>query len=318
MLKHSDKADKKSSGQIVLYAARFMKSILAAVFIGLMALFLLWMYAIAPRMDERFQLSELGEFDYAHRGLHNHDNGIIENTLEAFQLAAESGYGVELDLQLTKDGQVVVYHDKDLDRLCNDKRLVRELTTDELRGYTLLDSDQKIPTFKEALQAVEARVPIIIEIKAYNAPEEICPLVWETLKDYDGLYCIESFHPQVIQWFKENQPQVIRGQLMNARLNGSSSQFELFVRQNLCSNFLSRPDFTAYDCRARQTPAMWVAKNLFGMPEISWTVRDEDTYRKLKDENCVIIFEGFLPDNSENEESRKTKAVGGYVVPALE
>lgn len=318
MLKHSDKADKKSGGQIILSAARFMRSILTALFIGLMALFLLWMYAIAPRMDERFQLSDLAEYDYAHRGLHNHDNGVVENTLEAFRLAAESGYGVELDLQLTKDGQVVVFHDENLSRLCNDGQSVRELTADELRGYTLLDSNQKIPTLREALQTVDARVPIIIEIKTYNAPKEICPPVWETLKDYDGLYCIESFHPQVIQWFKENQPQVIRGQLMNAHLNGSSSQFELFVRQNLCSNFLSRPDFTAYDCKARQTPAMWVAKNLFGMPEISWTVRDEETYRKLKGENCVIIFEGFLPDNGSIEGDRGTTAVGGYAVPALE
>jgi len=302
---------KKQEKRVFIFITGVLKNILSAAIVGLMALFLLWMYAIAPRMDERFQLSDLIKYDYAHRGLHSNDNGVVENTLEAFHLAAASGFGVELDLQLTRDRQVVVYHDKSLSRLCGDRRRLQELTLSELSAFTLLRTDHTIPTFEEALQAVGERVPIIVEIKNYNDPEVICPLVWEILKDYEGLYCVESFNPQVIRWFKENQPQVIRGQLKNTQETGCTSEFEFFIRQNLCSNFLTRPDFTAYDCRTRETPAMWVAKRLFHMPEISWTVRDEETYRKLKAENCIIIFEGFLPGGTA-EEKRRIANVGGY------
>lgn len=318
MTKRYGPKDKKGGKRIFPVITGALKNILTAAVAGLMVLFLLWMYAIAPRTDERFQLSDLTKYDYAHRGLHNNEDGVVENTLRSFHVAVESGYGVELDVQLTRDGQVVVFHDKSLSRLCGDRRQLQELTLNELGTITLLHTEQTIPTFEEALQAVGERVPIIIEVKGYNDSEVICPLVWEILKDYEGLYCIQSFSQQVLQWFKENQPQVMRGQLKNAQEIGCTSEFEFFVRQNLCANFLTRPDFTAYDCRFRETPAMWMVKRLFHMPEFSWTVRDEETYHKLKDENCIIIFEGFLPDGGTSEENRTATAVGSYPVTATE
>lgn len=272
------------------------------------------MYASAPLLDERFQQSDLVQFDYAHRGLHNNSTGIPENSLRSFELAVEYGYGVELDLQLTSDGQVVVFHDRDLTRLCGNDSEVSQLTLDELRSYTLLETDQTVPTFAEALRTVGERVPIIVELKNFNSPQELCPLVWQVLKDYQGLYCIESFNPKVVQWFKENQPQVMRGQLMDGDPGSFTADFDIFVHKLLCSNFLTRPDFTAYDCSSRDTPAMQAAKHLFVMPEISWTVRDADTYQKLKDENCIIIFEGFLPDGA-SEEKQQIIAASGDIFP---
>lgn len=313
-LKHAIPKEKR---KLLSFFTGLLKGLLPVVAFSLLALFSLWMYALAPQMDERFQLSDLTEYDYAHRGLHNNGEGIPENSLQSFQLAADSGFGVELDLQLTLDNEVVVFHDESLLRLCGEDQKLPDLTLEDLQAYTLLDTKETIPTLEETLSAVAGRIPIIVEIKIYNGdPEQYCPVIWDALKDYEGLYCIQSFDSLAIKWFRENQPQVLRGQLMSTvSANEQTTEFQAFIQQNLCSNYLTRPDFTAYDCRVRETPAMWVAKNLFSMPEISWTVRDEETYRRLKDDNCIIIFEGFIPGGS-LEENQRIMAVDGDVSSA--
>lgn len=273
-----------------------LMDIFLPVVLALGALMLLWLYAIAPQMKNRPDFSELAKYDYAHRGLHNAKKGIPENTLKAFRAAAEAGFGMEFDLQLTKDKQVVVHHDESLLRTCGVDKKVSALTLDELRQYPIANTDQVVPTLQETLDAVGRRVPLIVEIKGYQPAEEICPLVWEILKNYRGVFCVESFDPVAVKWFRDYQPQIVRGQLMeNLKPGKNLTAFQAFAGRNLLSNFLTRPNFEAYDYHARKRPAMWVARKIFGMQEVSWTVKDWETYYALKRENCMIIFEGFEP-----------------------
>lgn len=259
-------------------------------------LFIMWLWLIAPQIKNRPDMSELRKFDYAHRGLHNKNKGIPENSLAAFRLAAERGFGIEFDLQITKDRKIVVHHDRSLKRMCGVDVNVDEITYSELQKYRLLGTEEVIPTLDQTLDAVGSRVPLIVEIKSYTEPEEISILVEERLMAYRGSYCVESFDPRVVKWFKENSPRVIRGQLMeHVQKNEEVGAFEAFLGRNLFSNFATRPNFEAYDYHSRNRPSMWLAKKIFAMPEVSWTIRDWRAYRQLKKEGCIIIFEGFEP-----------------------
>ena len=271
-------------------------NMLVGIGLLVLALFLLWMFAIAPQMFQRPSLTTLAKYDYAHRGLHNAERGIPENSLLAFRIAAESGFGIELDVQLTRDQQVVVFHDEDLSRVCGQNLKVCDLTYDELQKFPLLGTSETIPTLRDALAAIGRRTPVIVELKYYSEYQLLCPKVFAVLSEYKGAYCVESFNPLVVKWFKDHQPQVIRGQLMTqVEPNKQVNKFEAFWGRNLFSNFITRPHFEAYQYEYRNRPSMWLAKNMLGMQEISWIITDIDTYRQLKNDNCIIIFEGFEP-----------------------
>lgn len=258
-----------------------------------------WLYAIAPRIRKRPDFSRLRKFDYAHRGLHSADKSIPENSMPAFQHAVDHGYGMEFDLQLTKDKKVVIHHDNSLKRICGVDRLISDLTYEELREVKLCGTEYSCPLFSDVLEMVAGKTPLIIEYKGYGKVEELCEAAWEILKDYQGDYCVESFHPMIVAWFKENHPEVVRGQLMGFLTGKKGDPFPsalgAFFARNLFSNFMTRPDFEAYDYRYRENLGLKTARRLFGMQEVSWTVRDLDTFHKLKDEGCICIFENFMP-----------------------
>lgn len=262
-----------------------------------LALFLFWIYAIAPRTKNRPSFEALKNFDYAHRGLHG--DGIPENSLPAFSLAANKGFGMELDLQLTKDGFVVVHHDNSLKRICGTGRLISDLTLKELQLLHLGDSGETVPLFTDVLAAVGGRTPIIVELKGYGDTRLLCEKAWEILKDYRGLYCIESFHPQIVAWFRKNQPQIIRGQLMSAFQAGDDglNAFTAYFARNLFTNVYTRPDFEAYHYKDRHKAALRLARRLFCMQEVSWTLRDAESYLACKNDGCICIFEGFDPQS---------------------
>ncbi|WP_099204709.1 glycerophosphodiester phosphodiesterase family protein [Scatolibacter rhodanostii] len=261
-----------------------------------------WLWAIAPNVEHRGFLQKLAKFDYAHRGLHNNKNGIPENSLKAFRLAAESGFGIELDVQLTKDNQVVVHHDADLRKSGKVNKKISELTFAELQAFSLFNTEEQIPLFSETLKAVGSRVPIIVEIKAYNNPEIICPLVAKILQDYTGLYCIESFDPRIVRWFRQNRPNVVRGQLMGKLIPSNElSAFGAFAGMNMLTNFLTRPDFEAYDFIFRNNISLRLAKTLLGMQEVSWTLRNPEDYAIAKNDGAICIFEGFVPNQPQTD-----------------
>lgn len=267
------------------------------ILVILALLVLLWLYLIAPQLSHRPDFTEFRKVDYAHRGLHNIQQGVPENSLRAFSLAALCGFGMELDVQLTKDGQVVVHHDADIRRSCGANVVIADVTYEELKQYRLFGTGEHIPLFSEVLAAVDGKTPLIVELKSYNEIQTLCALTMDLLKGYKGLYCVESFDPDIVALFREYYPEVVRGQLMEhlrAGKNGLSG-FAAFWGRNLLTNIKTRPHFEAYDFTARNNLSLKAARAVFDMQEVSWTLRTEQDYRIAKAAGNLCIFEHILP-----------------------
>ena len=170
----------------------------------LLLLAILYLIAIAPAkhpLGEPFVSTK-----YAHRGLH--DKELAENSLAAFSAAVERGFGIELDVRLTKDERLVVFHDDTLTRMCGVDARVDEKTYDELLEYDLLDSGAKIPTFREVMELVGGKVPLLIEIKEDAGNKRVSEKLAEELAGYNGPYIIESFNPLSLGVIKKLMPGV--------------------------------------------------------------------------------------------------------------
>ncbi len=276
---------------------------LLSAILALILILIVWLWLIAPRRTMKARLLSLAKYDYAHRGLHNNDKGVPENSLKAFRIAAEAGFGIELDLQLTKDKRVVVHHDADLKRSCGADVRIADLTFDELSAYSLFGTEEKIPTFEDAMLAIGRRVPVIVEIKNYQSSGRICPLVLPILEDYSGEYTIESFDPFIVRWFKEHAAQILRGQLMDRLEKGKNGLnfFTAFMARNMLTNFLARPDYEAYNFEFRQNPSLRLSRRALGMQEVSWTLKNPADYQAAKADGCICIFEGFEPNKAPEE-----------------
>ncbi len=131
---------------------------------------------------------------FAHRGLFDNQTR-CENSLSAFEAAAQAGYGIELDLQMTADGKIVVFHDDDLQRMCSSPLVIEQATYAQLQEYNLGETFEKIPLFSQVLAQVNGRVPLIVEIKSTERIERTCLKVYDLLRNYPGDYCIESMNP---------------------------------------------------------------------------------------------------------------------------
>ena len=256
----------------------------------------LYIFLIAPGRRGK-DVSALQGFLYAHRGLHDNQNGAPENSLAAFQQAVESGFGMELDVQLTKDGQLAVFHDKTLKRMCGEDVCLSELSYEETQKYTLLGTKERIPLFSQVLEVVNGRVPLIVEIKHYGSVNRIAKETNAMLSRYKGPYCVESFHPLAMRWFKKNAPQVIRGQLASGVITRESPVYQQSVLKYLLVNVLSRPDFVSYDIRDDNNASIFLLRHLFRPLWIAWTVRTPCEQEKAEQKYDLQIFEGFIPNH---------------------
>ena len=182
-----------------------------AIVLGLV-LVCLYLVSIRPNPGRGERMRPFEEVLIAHRGLHENP-AVPENSRTAFAKAAEAGYGIELDVQLTADDQLVVFHDETLQRVCGDPRKLHELTYAELGDMRLLGTEEKIPLFRDVLALIGGRVPLLVEIKSEGRYTETTRLACEMLKTYDGIYIVESFHPMVLRQIRKEHPDVIRGQL---------------------------------------------------------------------------------------------------------
>ena len=214
------------------------------IFICLAALYVFLMH---PRIRRADGSPFLGTF-FAHRGLHDNNHQIPENSLAAFQRAVDAGYGIELDVQLSADQIPVVFHDATLGRMCGIDRRVNELTFAELRQLSLVNTKEQIPSFQEALALVNGKVPLLVELKMEHLDFDIPRKADALLSEYSGDYCIESFHPAALYWYRKNRPQIFRGQLStNFNIeNHSLSPFQ-YLFGKMILNFISRPDFISYN-----------------------------------------------------------------------
>ncbi len=265
---------------------------LIPIFAALCAVVVLVVFLLLPGESNAEQRAPFWGANIAHRGLHNQDKSIPENSIAAFTAAIDAGYGIELDVRLSKDGDVVVFHDDDLNRACGSPLLVDECTTEQLKEFSLFGTSQRIPLLSEVLELTSGEVPLLIELKKGPQNERLCRNTWRILRQYDGDVCIESFDPRIVRWYKKNVPGLLRGQLAALPKDLNSGFAGTLVGLGL-TNVLSRPHFIAY--QKGYLPLTIRFARLFAM-RVLWTARPTDPIELYQAENDAIIFEWYQPD----------------------
>lgn len=268
------------------------------VLVVVLVVALLYLLMVKPRNQALNDWKPFQEQLYAHRGLHDSKKGIPENSLAAFKRAVESGYGIELDVQLTKDRIPVVFHDFTLERMTGQKGKVYEYTYEELKEFKLDNTEERIPLFTEFLAVVDGKVPFILEYKVEAMDFSVCPIVNDILKNYKGKYIIESFNPLALSWYRNNRNDVIRGQLScHFRWKDGYKTPLYFFLTNLLFNWITRPDFIAYNHEDCNNPGFKFATSFFRAKPVAWTIRSQQELDKAKENFDVFIFEKFVPNN---------------------
>lgn len=272
-------------------------AVVFAVFVALS----LWLIAIWPGRGRKARMEVFSRQGIAHRGLHNNKGAAPENSLAAFRLAVEKGYGIELDVRLTGDGDLVIMHDPTLKRACRDERAVNMVPAAELRKMTLFTSKERIPLFREALEVIGGKVPLVVEIKAetYKEAAAVAEQTAFWLDSYEGPMCIESFNPAVVLWFKRNRPETLRGQLAERfEKKEDVNPFGAFLLSWCICNFLTKPDFIAYNKKHASLMRFRVQCDLFHSCCAAWTIRSEKEWRAAAPDFDIMIFEKFEPQGS--------------------
>lgn len=231
-------------------------------------------------------------WSFAHRGLHN--ERMPENSMDAFQSAIEHGYAIELDVHLSKDGHVVVFHDNALARVTGEQGMVEDYTLHELRQMKLAGTQSVIPTLAEVLALVGGRVPILIETKNTGGAGQLEVDLYEIMRHYQGKYAVQSFSPFSMGWFRKNAPEVLRGQLSATFTYGADEipKWKRFMLKHLCTNFVCRPQFISYEIEGRRLPVVRRMRRK-GLPVLVWTVRSEQCKRLVLADADAVIFENF-------------------------
>lgn len=279
--------------------------VLLIVLAGLAALYLLM---IMPRLLGGPDTAPFREWLYAHRGLHNNEPDAAgelapENSLRAFQKAVEVGFGIEMDVQMTKDHIPVVFHDFTLKRICGGEGKVCEYTYQELQQFSLCGSDQKIPKFEDVLRCVGGKVPLIVELKVEMTDLSVCPAADGLLSEYKGLYCIESFNPLCLFWYRRHRKEVVRGQLAEIfSREANLSAILCFVLQNLLFNWLTKPDFVAYNHNHRDVLSRRICRSLYHNMAVAWTIKSGEQLKAAEKNFDLFIFDSFLPETSRSGE----------------
>jgi len=213
----------------------------------------------------------VGEHDYAHRGLHG--AGFAENSLAAFRAAIARGLGIECDIQRSRDGQAMVFHDWRLDRLTAESGEVSRLGAEQLSRIALTGGSESIPTLRQVLNEVAGRVPILIEIKSRRQDRiaALCLAVRRVLEGYTGAHAVMSFDPRVSRWYHRHSPHTVRGLVVS---EGEDRALPGKIRRRLAL-WHARPDFLAYD--VRDLPSRFAAaQRARGLPLATWTVRSAE------------------------------------------
>ena len=260
----------------------------------LLILFLFYLLLILPGKRRKEKWEPFFQYHYAHRGLFDNNSNAPENSLAAFQKAIESGFGIEFDVQLTKDDVLVVFHDATLKRMCGVDGNVWDYTYEELQTFTLSSSDQRIPKLEEVLKLVKGQVPLIIEYKLDRVQTKVCELANNLLKDYKGLYCIECFHPAAPNWYKKNRPDIIRGQLCEEYYKEEQYRtLKYFIASFLVTNIYTKPDFIAYNCLHRKNISRCLCRKV-GAVSVAWTVKSVAQYEEIKKDFDLFIFDSCI------------------------
>ena len=232
----------------------------------------------------------------AHRGLHDVSRGIVENTASAFAGAIAQGYAIECDLQLTRDGEAVVFHDDHLERLTEGRGMVKNLTAAEMGALAIRRSQDRVQTLGELLAQVKGQVPLIIEIKSHwDGDQRLAGRALEVLESYSGPHCLMSFDPDVVEAVRRISPDTIRGIVAERAFDSYYDALPFRTQMELrCFSHVSRtrPDFVSFSFD--ELPwAPVSALRAAGMPVISWTIRSPGEAWTALRHSDQVTFEGF-------------------------
>ncbi len=232
----------------------------------------------------------------AHRGLHNINASIPENSLPAFEKAVKKNFPVEMDVRILKDDTVVVFHDLSLERLTGINSLLGSMSSSALNEISLLNTKEKIPTLNEVLALINGRVPALIEIKNEGKTGHLEPELLKILKNYKGEFAVQSFNPFSLFWFKKNAPGIPRGQLSS----GSGFLKTGIFKEMIISYMFNRkvkPHFISFDINSF-TELKIAGLRKKGIPILSWTIKNNEDLKKAKKYSDNYIFELINPEDS--------------------
>ncbi|MBQ0101491.1 MAG: hypothetical protein KBT31_01670 [Firmicutes bacterium] len=253
--------------------------IVLIVFAVLLALIL---YFVCPRIRSRAKPFH-GVF--FHRGRFGGD--IKENTAGAFAAAVDAGYGFEFDVRLSADGKTYISHDDSLKRVFGVDKKVSETSSAEL-------SEIGVPSLEETLSIAGGMVPLIVEIKGEDKNTEVCRAACDILKGYSGPFCVESFNPFYMKYVRRNYPEIIRGQLSHhfGKQAKPSLTVGCFFLTNLFADFMSRPDFIAYDW-TRHGSFFLNLCGVLGAVKVGWSPRGNKQIEEAKKYFDTVIVEDY-------------------------
>jgi glycerophosphoryl diester phosphodiesterase len=236
----------------------------------------------------------------AHRGLHDRARGIIENMPGAARAAIEGNFTIECDIQLTADGEAMVHHDDALGRLTEGSATLLRMTAEELRAARFKNTPEKMMSLGDLCALVEGRVPIVIEVKShFDGDRKLVGRMAQVLASYSGPAAGMSFDPDQVQALREAMPELPRG-IVAERVYTEADWPEASPAQrkgmlHLRHAFRTRPHFVAYWVNDLPAPAPWIARHVFGLPLLTWTVRDSEQRERAARFADQMIFEGFRP-----------------------
>jgi glycerophosphoryl diester phosphodiesterase len=236
----------------------------------------------------------------AHRGLHDRTRGIIENMPGAAQAAIDANFGIECDIQLTADGEAMVHHDDALGRLTEGSGALLGMTAAELKAVRFKDTSERMMSLGDLCALVKGRVPLVIEVKShFDGDRKLVKRMAAALATYSGPVVGMSFDPDQVLALREMMPELPRG-IIAQRNYDDDDWKDLTPEQrrgmlHLRHAFRTRPHFVAYWVDQLPAPAPWIARNLFGLPLLTWTVRTPEQRERAAHHADQMIFEGFRP-----------------------
>jgi glycerophosphoryl diester phosphodiesterase len=251
------------------------------------------MMRVSPQLRD---LSWLVARPIAHRGLHDKSKGVLENTESAFAAAIRGNYTIECDLQVTREGKAVVFHDETLERLTEAEGLAKLRTVKELKSLAYRVGNDRMQTLQELLEQVNGKVPLVIELKSHwDGDETLALQALKVLEDYDGPYCLMSFDPDAIAAVATYSPSTVRGIVADRTVDSYYNSLPLGRRLEMRSfSHLTRtrPHFVSY--YFRDLPFAPVQRiRAAGYPVITWTIRSEEQARVARRYSDQITFEGY-------------------------
>lgn len=226
----------------------------------------------------------------AHRGYHNNKKGIPENSVLAFKKAIDNKYLIELDVRLTKDKKLVVFHDDNLKRVCGVNKRVKDLTYRELLKYNLFDTTLKVPLFSDVIKLVNGRVPILIETKYHNRYGVLEKILINELSNYKGLYAIQSFYPMSLLWLKRNTKDIPIG-LLSSNFKNDLNRLKSIIGKTLILDLFFKTDFISYDVKG--LPNNYLSYKRDKKKIVIWTIKNKKDYDLARQYTGSLICENF-------------------------